>query len=214
MVNNGKFIVFEGLDGCGKTTQLELFRARLSNACKIKRCYLTREPSDNIPGVICRGALKKTVILEPETLALLFAADRNEHIIRELLPQLEKGNHVVCDRYYFSNFAYQGMTLGMDRLFAYNKAAFELLRPDATVFIDVPAEECEKRRSLERATEELFENIECARAVRKQYVDAFELLRGSEKIIIIDGTGTAEQVSEAIWQALLEEKILTDEDLV
>lgn len=213
-MKKGKFIVFEGLDGCGKTTQLEKLRSRLVKTCSQKKCFATREPSDSVPGLICRGASKETIFVKPETLALLFAADRNEHIIGEIMPQLDKGNHVICDRYYFSNFAYQSDQTEMGRLFEYNAVPFDLLRPDITIFIDVPPEECERRRAAERATDEKFENIEKAKNVLQQYKKAFELLP-DEKILLIDGMASPDEIFEQLWLLLTrEENIFEREDLV
>jgi len=213
MSPRGKFIVFEGLDGCGKTTQLQLLQERVSTVCKKHKCFETREPSDSVPGLICRGVSKESIFVEPETEALLYAADRNEHIAKELLPQLEKGNHVLCDRYYFSNFAYQSLACNVDNLLAYNKTAMDLLRADVTIFIDVSPEECEKRRSLKRATKEMYEKVEQARVIRTNYLDAFEKLKDTERVMIINGEGDTRQVFETIWLKLVKD-VFNDDDLL
>lgn len=212
MAPKGKFIVFEGLDGCGKTTQLQLLQERMSTICKKRKCFETREPSDSVPGLICRGVSKESIFVESETEALLYAADRNEHIVKEILPQLNKGNHVLCDRYYFSNFAYQTLSCDIDNLLAYNKTAMDLLKADVTIFIDVSPEECEKRRSLKRATKELYEKVEQARIIRANYLDAFERLKETEKIIVINGEGNTNQIFETIWLKLVKD-IFEDDDL-
>ena len=67
MSKKGKFIVFEGLDGCGKTTQLQLLQDRISTICKKHKCFETREPSDSVPGLICRGVSKESIFVESET---------------------------------------------------------------------------------------------------------------------------------------------------
>lgn len=212
MPRKGKFIVFEGLDGCGKTTQLKLLQERLSTICREKKCFETREPSDSVPGLICRGVSKESIFVETETEALLYAADRNEHIMKEILPQLDKGNHVLCDRYYFSNFAYQTLSSDINNLLAYNNKAMELLRADVTIFIDVSPEECEKRRSLKRATKELYEKVEQAKIIRENYLAAFDLLNGSEKIEIINGEGNPNQIFENIWLKLVKD-VFAEDDL-
>ena len=100
-MKQGKFIVFEGLDGSGKTTQLERLGARLTEKLGTNAVYCTREPGDSAPGILCQQFSQKKLALAPETVALLYAADRVEHIAKDLLPRLEAGQTVLCDRYYF-----------------------------------------------------------------------------------------------------------------
>lgn len=104
------FIVFEGLDGSGTTTQLELLKKLLSN----KDAWFTAEPTGNETGLFLRKILKGDFSLEPETLAFLFAADRYEHIYGEkgIQEHLKKGTAVFCDRYLFSSLAYQSPNCG------------------------------------------------------------------------------------------------------
>jgi len=138
MSGRGRFIVFEGLDGCGKTTQLfSLKNKLLEYGVKSKD---EREPSDGIIGILTRSAVKKKITFQPETLAHLFAADRYEHVISDILPELERGVHVLCDRFVFSNMAFQGLSLPMEKLLTYNRLTLDTLMPDMTVFIDVPPE--------------------------------------------------------------------------
>jgi len=214
MNRKGKFIVFEGLDGSGKSTQLESLRKQLRALCAPagkRKVFVTREPSDSVPGSICRGIGKRSVLVQPETEALLYAADRYEHVKMEILPPLLAGNYVICDRYYFSNYAYQSTDSNLTDLLAYNKAAMDLLRADATIFIDVSPEECEKRRAIERATEEKYENVEFARMVKEQYFKAFELLKAQENILIVDGTGSPGEIFDDLW-AVLRHTIFNEDD--
>lgn len=211
----GKFIVFEGLDGCGKSTQLENLRKRMSTLCRPagkRKVFVTREPSDSVPGLICRGISKKTIFVQRETEALLFAADRYEHIQSEILPQLYAGNHVLCDRFFMSNFAYQSVETDMDTIFQYNQASLELMVPDVTIFIDVTPEECERRRAVERATEEKYENVERARIIREHYMQAIDFLKDYNKeVLMINGMGDAEQIFEDLWIEL-SQRALTKQD--
>lgn len=211
-MNRGKFIVFEGLDGCGKTSQLTHLVQKLSDLCTTRHIIETREPGDSLPGMLCRGVLKRTVVIEQETEALLYAADRYEHIVKEVLPHLERGDHVICDRYYFSNFAYQTLTCDLEHLLGYNRRPMELCKPDVTLFIDVSPEECERRRGKNRASEELYEKVEKARVIRENYFAAFDRLKDTERVEVIDGHGTFEETAEKIMH-LLTETVFTKEDL-
>lgn len=211
----GKFIVFEGLDGCGKSTQLDNLRKRMNTLCRpagTRKVFVTREPSDSVPGLICRGISKQRIFVQQETEALLFAADRYEHIQSEILPQLRAGNHVLCDRFFLSNFAYQAANTDVNTLFSYNRASIELIIPDITIFIDVSPEECEQRRAAERATEEKYENVERAKIIREHYFQAIDFLKNySKEVLIINGMGEPEQIFEDLWIEL-SQKILTKQD--
>jgi len=210
----GKFIVFEGLDGCGKSTQLENLRRRLATLCRpagARKVFATREPSDSVPGLICRGISKKIIQVRHETESLLFAADRYEHAASEILPQLQAGNHVLCDRFYLSNFAYQSPETDFGVLLQYNQAAMRLAVPELTVFIDVSPEECERRRSAERATEEKWENVERARLVRENYLRAIDFLDLNKNVLLVDGAGDPEQIFEDLWIEL-SHRVFTKED--
>jgi len=216
MGKKGKFIVFEGLDGSGKSTQIENLRKRLQVLCAPagkRKVFVTREPSDSVPGSICRGIGKRSVLVQPETEALLYAADRYEHVKMEILPQLMAGNHVICDRYYFSNYAYQSTDSDLNDLLAYNRAVSGLLRADVTIFIDVPPLECEKRRAIERATEEKYENVEFAKVTKEQYFKTFELLKAQENILIVDGCGDPGEIFEDLW-AVLRHTIINESDYI
>jgi dTMP kinase len=195
---------------------LDVIKARLDEQCGrygTRKVFATREPSDNLPGLICRGIGKGLITARPEAEALLYAADRCEHIDAEILPQLSVGNHVLCDRYYFSNFAYQGNVSSLENLIAYNRYPMSVCRPDATVFIDVTPEECGRRRSLSRATEEVYENLERQRITCERYKKAFERLRDEENILMVDGVGAPEVVADRVWNAL-HGGVFTDEDFM
>ena len=191
--------MFEGIDGCGKTTQISLLSKKLSieNIPHI----VTREPSDSNPvGKLTRDAVHGKFSLENETVALLFAADRFEHIHSEILPALGRGEHVLCDRYYYSNFAYQG------EVAAYNRIVMERMRPDAVFFIDVPPEECLRRIKTSRPNADcLYENLETLTKARERYFEIFKLLEETEKIFCFDGaTQTPEGLAEKIYNVWLD----------
>lgn len=132
----GRFVVLEGGEGCGKSTQA----ARLAEALD---AVLTREP-----GATPVGAQLRSILLDPAseispvTEALLMAADRAEHVATVVRPALEAGRHVVCDRYIGSSVAYQGHGRGLeiDRILAASEWATGGLLPDLVVLLEVPAE--------------------------------------------------------------------------
>ena len=195
----GKFIVFEGLDGSGKTTQLYNLKKKLHDY-GIK-CHEEREPSDGIIGLLTRGAVTKKMTFQPETLALLFAADRFEHVTDDILPELERGVNVLCDRFVFSNLAYQSVFISMEKVYSYNQLILEKLMPDLTFFIDVPPEICEKRLKTERTHFELFEGDGKSWQVRENFFKSFEMIENAN-VKIIDGTKRESVVFDKVWDAV------------
>lgn len=206
MKGRGAFIVLEGLDGAGTTTQLE----RLSSVLRGEghRVFATREPSDGPIGTQIRQALTGRLVLPQgagpltaETLALLFAADRMDHLAAQVEPALARGELVLCDRYVLSSLAYQGSTLPMQWVGELNARA---LAPDLTLFIDVNAATAASRRLVRGGAEELFEADAKQRKIRRQYQKALgsALVPGRSKIVRIDGKGSVEAVTEACLSAL------------
>ena len=136
---NGCFIVFEGIEGSGKTTQLNLLAQKLE-----KQKYdvvKTREPTKYLIGNLIRNILYGNFQVEDETLALLFAADRVEHTKKIILPALKQGKIVLCDRYLYSSLSYQTIgiskPLSLEWIKTINKYA---VQPDIIIYLDVPAE--------------------------------------------------------------------------
>jgi len=199
-MNNARFIVFEGLDGSGKTTQLKLLLGRMTE--EGIPVVTTLEPSDdNIPGLLARAVVKKSLSLESDTLALLFAADRYQHTVKFIIPYLHDGFTVLCDRYYFSNFAYQGGDIPLETLIHYNERCMALCRPDAVIFLDTPPEECARRlRENRHEKPELFEYLEYMKRTRQHYIAAFDALRDNENIFVVNSNNrTEEHISNEIW---------------
>jgi len=200
-VDKGKFIVIEGLDGSGKSTQIDRLRNKL-RLLGVKCCF-TREPSDSIPGGIIRSALTKKAILEDETISLLFTADKIEHIKNDILPLLEKGIPVISDRFYLSNIAYQSVKIEMETVMKINEImVMKRLKPDITIFLDTSPEECITRVESERLHTELYEELEKLRVIQKNYYKAIEILGENEKIVKISSTENVEFTFEKIWDVL------------
>ena len=195
-MQKGVFIAFEGLDGSGKTTQMAILRDKLLKR-KIK-CREEREPSDGIIGLIARGAIKKKISLSPHALALLFAADRYEHVDKDIKPFIERGAHVLTDRFLFSNFAYQGLSCTFEELYSYNQRVIELLLPDLTIFIDASPKKSLSRIAKTRIGTELYDQK--GEAVRNNFYNAIEKMKDLAKVQIFNGNLPEEVVSDEIWK--------------
>lgn len=190
----GKFIVFEGPDGSGKTTQLSRVASALESAGRRIKCEC--EPTGGEIGRQIRRALGGETGCTPEALALLFAADRCEHV-RALEAMLDGGDTVLCDRYVFSSIAYQGLELDVDWVAEINRRATERLLPDAVVYIDLPTESCMARIASGRTHTEIFETTERIAKVRENYERAFAMFP-TLKLIRIDGAQSIEDVTRDI----------------
>ncbi len=173
MSKKGIFIVIEGLDGSGKTTQATLLANRLSQSYTV---LLTAEPSRGKIGTFIReGCLYEDKRLPIEAEALLFAADRIEHMQKELRPALEDGKLVICDRYVYSSLAYQGSAgLSLDWIKTMNARA---LQPDFSIFIDVPPERVLERLQRKKSVMETLETQQKVREVYLKFVDKGALFR-------------------------------------
>jgi dTMP kinase len=201
----GLFIVLEGPDGAGISTQTPLLRDAL--AARGLRAFATKEPTAGPIGSVIRQALSHRLVYPPskpigdEVMALLYAADRLDHVSADILPRLEAGIHVVCDRYRLSSYAYQGLTAGQDWVRALNSRA---LSPDLTIFLDVPPEVSQSRIASRGGYVELYETDERLRPIYANYLSLIdELERAGERIVKVDATGTVEAVSAAILAEVL-----------
>lgn len=199
----GLFIVFEGTDGCGKTTQTELLRKHIAQVTG-KPCIYEQEPnSRNVTGAIIRAALYGSVKVLPESMAYMHVADRLEHI-DYMLPLLDGGTNIVCDRYYVSNMAYNATEkLPMEKVFELNIPCREALRPDAIIFLDVPPEVTAARRSADRVGDEIYDADETQRRVRENYHRALDYLEAQgDNVIRIDASQTLEAVAAEIRERI------------
>ena len=199
------FIVLEGLDGAGTTTQAQALVDRLR--AQGHTVHPTREPSDGPIGVQIRQVLSRRIVqpdgsrLHADALALLFAADRIDHLACEVEPYLEESTVVVSDRYVHSSLAYQGQECPIDWVSAINSRARVA---DLVLFLDVPVEACLGRIGSRGERTEIFEQREVLERVDAAFRQSFELR--DEHVAFVDGMGSVEQVSEDIWgivQALL-----------
>ena len=202
-MERGKFIVLEGIDGSGKSSQIGPLMERLEGLGI--PCRATREPTARPVGSLIRQALTGQTPLDPRVIAALYAADRLDHLVNQedgVQRDIERGITVVSDRYYFSSYAYHSVDVDMDWVIGANSLSAGILRPTVTVFLDVPAEVAMERIRQNRDHEELFEREDRLRKTRALYFQAFQRLGRKESVSLVDGSGTQEQVAERIWAAV------------
>ena len=199
-----KFIVIEGLDGSGKGTQIERLSRLLSE--RGISFALTSEPTQYSTGGLVRDALGGLTKRTPSELAGLFLADRIAHCenpsdgIKSLLT---RGINVICDRYYYSSFAYQGTDLGLGWIIDANLGCPAILKPDLCVFLDVPTEIADQRIGAGRASREIYENAVTIERVRQKYFEIFRMLAPTHKVEIINAARTPDEVFADFSKAVL-----------
>ncbi len=190
--------MLEGLDGAGTTTQGALLAARLlEHGVPVE---LTKEPTDGVLGKIARAFTDGVTHLEPETVALTFAADRIEHTV-EIRELLDAGTWVVSDRYVASSLAYQtSQGLPFEWVRTLNSRAME---PDATVFVDTSVEACVARLAARgEFNTGPFDQAAALEKARALYLQAFASDVPLGRLVEIDGDASREVVADAIWDAL------------
>ncbi len=202
----GRFIVVEGLDGAGTTTQARILGGRLRDSGR--KVHVTAEPSGGPVGALVRQVLTRRIAgangsagFDPVALALLFAADRRDHVAVEIDPKLGEGVDVVCDRYTLSSLAYQGAQLGdVAWIAAVNR---EAVAPDLVVFLRCRPEVALRRRRAASLDREIFEVDAFQRRVAHAYDGAIARLRRSgDRIVEVDGEMPVADVSAAVWTAV------------
>ena len=200
----GKFIVFEGLDGSGKSTQIRLLAERLR--AMGRSVAVTAEPTSSAIGGLVRDALSGFTPRSGAEIAALFMADRVQHNvnpvwgIRTLLAQ---GRDVICDRYYYSSLAYQGTVTDPDWVRRMNLDCPEIRRPDLCVFLDVDLERCRQRMAADRAFLEIYENEASLAATRQRYYELFRALEGTDTVCVVDAVRPPEEVAEDVFSVVL-----------
>lgn len=211
---NGALIVLEGMDGSGTTTQLELVSSSLRAAGH--RVVTTREPTTGPVGRFLRSALQgqltdqegQAVVLDWSAMALLFAADRVDHVEREIRPALESGAIVLSDRYDLSSLLYQSLTspLGEGALPWLRAINAQARRPDLTIVLDVHHEVAQARRITRGGPTELYETAELQRLLSLGYGRAQKLMP-DDRIVTVMADAAAAIISDEIVR-MIEEFIL------
>jgi dTMP kinase len=199
-MNKKLFIVFEGIDSSGKTTQAELLKDSLIT--QQQQAVISPEPSNGIIGNLIRQALKQRIIfskdqdLFDQQMAYLFAADRHDHLYNDVdgVFKLIKNNyHVISTRYYFSSLAYNCDTI--EQFNFIQKLNHRFPDPDLTIYIDIPIE-VSLARLKERSLHEIYETKAKLTKVREQYQKIFASYEG--QAITIDGTKAQQQIHQQI----------------
>jgi len=202
-LKRGKLIALEGIDGSGTTTQAKLlFRALKERGHKV---LLTSEPSRGPAGRLVRDYLQgryrlADARLGASVLALLFAADRLEHLGRELNPWLATGGIVLTDRYLFSSLAYQSLACDPDWVETINRHA---PLPDLTLLLDLPATVAFQRVNQRGVERDLFEKLELQKRIRRNYLRLAQNPRYRRGIIVVDAASPIKKVSEDILNSVL-----------
>ena len=205
----GKFVTLEGCEGVGKSRQLKMLEEYLNN--NGIKFYMTREPggtpiAEQIRNIILDG---KNVSMTDECEAMLYASSRIQLIKEEILPRLQRGELVICDRYIDSSFAYQGTArgIGFEFIKKINSYAIENCMPDCTLFLNLSPEQAFKRKGGVDKTDRLelsgmnFHNkvYEGYLSLSKEYSDRF---------CVIDASGEKEQTHAKIIDALKQRGII------
>jgi len=194
------FIAFEGIDGSGKSTQSRILSEKLKK--EGFKVYSTFEPTDSPIGSVIKNIFRHRIEADHRTIAGLYVADRLDHLLNKtngILLKMDEGYTVVTDRYYFSSYAYQGTHMSLDWVIQANSLSAELLRPDLTIFIDVPPEVCMQRLSEGRDMIQLYESLDNLHNVRKKYFEAFDKLKDQENIFIVDGNRSFDAIANDVW---------------
>ena len=203
MEKRGKFITFEGCEGCGKSTQVRLFNEYLTKE-NIPHIF-TREPGgEKISEEIRRILLDaNNAEMTDECEALLYAASRVQHLNDRVEPALKEGKLVVCDRYVDSSLAYQGYGrgLGLEFVSSINNFALKNYLPDVTVFIDLSPEAAFKRK---HGADENDRLEQAGMAFHQRVYEGFKQVAAAypERFVCVDGTKTPDEIFAEVLAVL------------
>ncbi len=200
MAQRGTFIVFEGLDGSGKSTQLKKLEQRL---CAMgRKVFRTAEPTGGEIGKRIRAALSGEEPCSTAQLAALFLADRIAHN-EEIAEHLEAGEDVICDRYFYSSMAYQGPLTDPGWVADMNRNCPSITKPDLCVFLDVDFRRCKERLDAGREALEIYErDLGFMEATRSAFLAVFRRFESEDRIAVVDADRDIETVAEEIFGAV------------
>ena len=202
MSAKGIFIVFEGIDGAGKTTQVNLLAQNLASLGR--EVSLSAEPTTLATGKAIRRALSGEEKKSECEMAAMFVLDRIAHNINSetgIRALTERGIDVISDRYYYSSLAYQGTATDYEWVKAMNINSPEIRRPDLCIYLDLLPEQSLERISRGRESLEIYENLEKLTAVRAKFLSVVEdLRRDGESIYVVNAARAAEDIAKEIFE--------------
>ena len=195
-----KLIVFEGIDGCGKSTQIDMLAKALR--ARGRRVQVTAEPTATDTGKMLREALSGKVRRTPYEMAALFTLDRIVHNVAPdgIEVMLHAGADVLSDRYYYSSLAYQGSLCDYEWVKDMNVRCPAIRRPDLCIFLDIPPKEALERIGRRGEAKEIYEKEETLTLFRATFLRVFETL--GDRVAVIDASGTPEEVAARVLAAV------------
>ena len=203
-MSKGLFIVFEGIDGAGKSTQARLLAEALER--EGKQVYITAEPTPLPSGRALREVLGGKVKKTPCEIALMFAEDRVAHNkdgeigIEKLLAD---GVCIICDRYYYSSLAYQGSQCDYEWVRSLNTRCPEIRHPDLCIFLDLtPTESMKRIMSANRDGTEIYETEEILAKVRDTFMKVLDDMKKEDRIAVIDASRDIDTIAADILAAV------------
>lgn len=200
-MKDGLFVVFEGIDGAGKTTQTELLADALRTLGR--EVALSAEPTSLESGKAIRRALSGSEKKTECQMAAMFVLDRISHNVDEnmgIQVLTSKGTDVISDRYYYSSLAYQGTATDYEWVKAMNLCAPEIRRPDVCIYLDLLPQQSLERISRGRDSVEIYENLEKLTSVRNAFISVIEDLRNDgENIFTVDANREPAVIAEDIF---------------
>ncbi len=211
MSDRGLFIVIEGIDGAGTTTQARILSSRLLK--EDMQTVFSFEPTDGPIGSMIRQALRRRLVnpigedkfetLDADIMTLLFAADRLDHNRNLISPSVSKGTHVICDRYFYSTIAYQGVEGDIDWIKNVNSKA---MRPDLVFYLRIAPDKSLNRIGSRSGEKEIYEKVDFLEKVSKNYDSLFKT---EQNIITIDGSREIDDISDEIYETVM--KLISSE---
>ncbi len=188
------FIVFEGLDGSGKSSQARALRDYFTSSGRSVR--LSAEPTGRPIGALVRDVLRHRVTTTPKALALLYASDREDHLYgpNGIVNGIEGGTVEISDRYFYSSFAYQ--SVNVDEAFV--RSVNDFPSPSIVIYVDAPVDVCMKRIDSRGEEKELFEKKSYLEKVRANFDRIFKTLPDGVSFLRVDGTKSMDEITKEI----------------